>query len=221
MARRGGIETAIGQWAQLMEGMQASPLDFYAAIEAAIKRREIPGCRLSRVEWPEGGFFSARRQYLRAKRGEALIDVCGAPFGTAFFSSSWLCIPPPTIWKAIVLLLIGLYVGVDYSIQLAWLIQRNGLQQALQADVLWPTTLQFVVILFLDFLFMASVVIFGIIRPLFFPPRQTFYRYDTAEMFYRAVHEAVREVVDGLRSAQGLRALTEAEWKPIMKGLGR
>jgi len=70
-------------------------------------------------------------------------------------------------------------------------------------------------------IFNVLVFIFGMIRSLFFPPRLTFYQYDTAEMFYTAVHNAVLEVIDGLRREEGLSALSEAERKPIMRGIGR
>ncbi len=221
MAQRGGIDTAIGHWAQLMEGMQASSLDFYDAIEAAIKRREIPDCKLRRVLWPEGGFLSARREYLRAKRAGYHIDICGAPFGTAFFSSSWLCIPPPTIWVAVVLFLIGLFYGLQNLERFVFFARGNGFLNLFAFDALRPTAIELAAILGLDFVFLVCVAIFGIIRPLFFPPRLTFYRIDTADMFYRAVQAAVREVVDGLRSAQGLRALTDEEWKPVMREFSR
>jgi len=82
---KGGIDTAIGHWAQLMEGLQESPKHFYEAVTAAVERREIPGCHLRRVWWREGGIFSPKRVYLRAKRAGYLIDICGAPFGNAFF----------------------------------------------------------------------------------------------------------------------------------------
>lgn len=45
----------------------------------------------------------------------------------------------------------------------------------------------------------------------------TFYQIDTATMFQSAVHTAVLEVIDGVTSANGLRALSEAERKPVMK----
>lgn len=215
---RGGLKTVIGHWSLLMEGMQASPQAFYAAIEAAIERREIPGCRLRRVVWPEGGFFSARREYLRAKRGQHLIDICGAPFGTAFFSSSWLCFPPPHIWIAVVLAIIGLVYGLDTAQQLT---RMDPFHTFGMNDQFRGAITERAVKLGLDFLFVILVVIFGIIRPLFFPPRETYYRIDTAEMFYEAVHQSVLEVIDGLRTEQGLRALSEAERKPIMRGFGR
>lgn len=198
---RGGLETAIGHWAQLLEGLRASPQDFYSAVEAAIKRREIPDCRVSRVDWREGGLTSAKREYLRVERGEDLIDICGAPFGNAFFSSSWLCTPPPNILKAVAMTL--------GSLALLGFLTR--FRPGPMVSLVW----------YLDILLLLCVGIFGVIRPLFFPPRLTYYRIDTAEMFYQSVHQAVLEVIDGMSTQQGLRLLSESERKPIMRGLGR
>jgi hypothetical protein len=195
---RGGIETTIGHWSQLLGGLTASPQEFYASIEAAVKRREIPDCQLSRVDWHEGGTLSAKREYLRAERAEFVIDICGAPFGNAFFASSWLCGPPPSL-KEPIAIAIGSFVLLAFLGQARW------------AAGLW----------WLVLLFFFGVVAFGIIRPLFFPPRLTYYRVDTAEMFYQSIQAAVLEVIDGLSSAQGLRLLTEAERKPVMRGFGR
>lgn len=215
---RGGIDTVVGHWSKLIEGMQASPQDFYAAVEAAINRREIPDCDLKRVRWPEGGQFSAKREYLRASRAGYLIDICGAPFGDAFFGSSWLCFPPPSIFIAVVLAAIGMYYGFTWF---AGLIDLNPLQTFGMNPNVRERTGVLLVMLGVDFLFVVLVVVFGIIRPLFFPPRPTYYRIDTANMFYTAVQSALKEVVDDLCKTQGVRLLTEDEWKPIMRGFDR
>jgi hypothetical protein len=219
--KRGGIETAIGHWAQLMEGLHESPQHFYEAVTAAIERREIPDCRLRRVHWPEGGVFSARREYLRAKRAGYHIDICGAPFGNAFFASSWLCLPPPSIWLAVLVVLAAFGYGVTGVGDLVHLIQTNSIQSFQSWPALRDTLIGLSVQVGGSFLVAVMVFIFGVIRPLFFPPKLTFYRYDTGEMFYTALQAAVHEVIDGLCSAQGVRLLTEAERKPIMRGLGR
>lgn len=45
----------------------------------------------------------------------------------------------------------------------------------------------------------------------------TYYRIDTAAMFRTVVHHAVLEVVDSITSTQNIKALPEAERKPIMR----
>ena len=213
--KRGGIDTAIGHWAQLMEGLHESPQHFYEAVTAAIQKREIPDCFLKRVYWREGGLFSARRLYLRARRAGYHIDICGAPFGNAFFASSWLCFPPPSLWIAIAVVIASCAYGVStLSILLHVQFQPGG-------PYFTPWIIEILLRGGLALLVAVLVTVFGIIRPLYFPPRLTYYRYDTAQMFYRAVQNAVAEVIQGLRAEQGLRLLTEDELKPIMRGFGR
>lgn len=45
----------------------------------------------------------------------------------------------------------------------------------------------------------------------------TYYRIDTATMFQTATHQAVLEVIDAIVSTQNIKALPEAERKPVMK----
>ena len=82
--------TILGHWSILIEGLQASPMEFYTQIEAALEQRKIPDIKRSRVDWREGGILSAKREYLRVTRREHILDICGAPFGTGFFVSWWL-----------------------------------------------------------------------------------------------------------------------------------
>jgi hypothetical protein len=56
----------------------------------------------------------------------------------------------------------------------------------------------------------------GTIYRRFFKP-WTYYQVDTAFMFQAALHASVCEVMDGLTTAKGLRALTDEEKKPILR----
>ncbi len=80
----------IAHWDHLIENLQTSALEFYTAVEQAVASRELPGAKLLRVDYKEGGVFSAKREYLRVKRKRLIFDVCGAPFGSGFFVSWWL-----------------------------------------------------------------------------------------------------------------------------------
>lgn len=77
-------------WYHMIDGLEASPKEFYASVEGAVKEREVPDLSLSRVAHPEGGPFSPKREYLRIIRREHTFDICGAPFGRSFFFSWWL-----------------------------------------------------------------------------------------------------------------------------------
>ncbi|MEM6819885.1 MAG: hypothetical protein AAF578_13965 [Pseudomonadota bacterium] len=77
-------------WSTMIEGLNASPKEFFAAVEAAVKDKQLDKAKHSRINWKEGGMLSAKREYLRIKRQEYAFDVCGAPFGNGFFVSWWL-----------------------------------------------------------------------------------------------------------------------------------
>lgn len=80
----------ISHWYQPFEGLQASSLDFYRAVEEAMARQQIPDAKIHRVDWREGGLGSAKRVYLRIPHRDHVIDICSAPCGNGFFVSSWL-----------------------------------------------------------------------------------------------------------------------------------
>lgn len=84
-------------WYHLTEGLQESSQKFYFALEAAVCKRLIPDVKLSRIDYREGGIFSAKREYLRVKWKKYIFDICAAPFGTGFFISWWLGQSPSAI----------------------------------------------------------------------------------------------------------------------------
>lgn len=84
------VKEIISHWSQLIEGLQETPQNFYTQLEAAIKNRNLPDVKLSRVDHKEGGMLSAKREYVRVRRKELIFDVCSAPYGNGFFVSWWL-----------------------------------------------------------------------------------------------------------------------------------
>ncbi len=101
MAQRPRATEIFSNWYHFNEGLQASPMELYAAIEEAVHRRNIPDIKISRVDWREGGILSAKREYLRVRRKELVFDICGAPFGTGFFVSWWLGELPSGFWALV------------------------------------------------------------------------------------------------------------------------
>lgn len=103
MARKDSV--ILSHWYNLIEGLQDSSQRFYSSLEEAVKRRQIPDVDISRVDYREGGMFSAKREYLQVRRREHVFDVCAAPFGTGFFVSWWLGeIPPGGLWRLILMI---------------------------------------------------------------------------------------------------------------------
>lgn len=80
----------ISHWSTMIEGLSASPQEFFKAVEEAVNRKEMEKVKFSRYTWSEGGIMSAKREYLRVKRRDHAYDICGAPFGNGFFVSTWL-----------------------------------------------------------------------------------------------------------------------------------
>lgn len=76
-------------WQHTFDEVKFSAGEFYASVQEAIKRREIPDVRFSRVKYSESGVFGNSREYLHIEKGEYEYDVCAAPYGTGFFVSLW------------------------------------------------------------------------------------------------------------------------------------
>jgi hypothetical protein len=215
------VKTSVVQshWCKLIEGLEASPMKFYEEVEVAVSRRLIPESDNSRIDWNEAGLLSAKREYLRVKRGPYAIDICGAPFGTGFFFSTWLVEErnslgiieislilaglmalPFILWYifgfmlGMLLFLLGTPVGIAVSIHYLN-IHREGWDDFL-------TVIPYVGPLYQHF-----------VRP------NTYYKVDTATMFHTAVHAAVVEVVDCMTEAKGIRGLSDLDRKPVMSAV--
>lgn len=205
----------ISHWHTLMEDFETSGMEFYAAVEEALKERSVPDIELSRVEWQEGGMGTARREYLRVKRSRLAFDICAAPFGKGFFFSWWLARIPQKFG----VLLLGL---VLLGILIVWSILIQALGFFL-GTILVPVLVGALGILIRDGKIQAEEAILEIpfigwfYEKLFSP--QTYYRHDTTLMFQESVRNAVMQVVGELRNEKGLRALSDAESKPHLREL--
>ena len=225
-----GTPNVISHWHQLVEGFSTSTQDFYAAIEAGIRRREVPLATTSRVLWKEGGIASAEREYLRVERRRIAFDICSAPYGTSHFFSWWLARVPPRYGIFVTLgVLLGsfLLLGVLYAPLLSLL--RNSCLGAI-FGIAFPVIGLPLLLLLLGYLvheglvgdeeWVLSLPILGWLYALAFNPN-TYYRLDSALMFQDAVRAAVEEVINGALSEKGLRALSAEEFRPTMRELGR
>ncbi len=83
------LDNVVAHWDKLFENFHTSTTLFYASVEATLKKHEVPGLGATRVHWREGGIQSASREYLRIIGDRHCIDICAAPFGKAYFFSSW------------------------------------------------------------------------------------------------------------------------------------
>jgi hypothetical protein len=219
MAKLASDSNVISHWHHPLENFQTSAMEFYAAVELALAPKQIPDYSTSRVDWKEGGVLSARREYLRVKRGKLVFDICAAPFGTGYFFSWWLAEVPPSgglIWALFIVIgslifmsisvqafgaVAGMFLGVIGCIAallgLGYLIHQGQGGSDLEDRIL-------------------GIPFFGSLYERLFRPF-TYYKMDTAIMFQSVVHKIVMDVIDPLFEAKGVRALTELERKPIMR----
>jgi hypothetical protein len=209
-------ESVFSHWSILVENLHASPLSFYEAIEAAVEHRQVPQTVRERVDHHEAGVLSAKRQYLRVTREKLTFDICAAPFGTGFFVSWWLADTKPTLGPiGRTLALFGMLVVVGMMV--------SGL--GLVAGVAAIVVLLFGTMLVTGHLatngeisddFLRSLPLIGRLYERLFKP-DTYFRVDSTLMFQKALHNAVLEVLDELTTANGVRALTDSDRKPVMR----
>lgn len=95
------VSLILSHWFNLIEGLNDSPQQFYSSLEQAIQKRGVPNLKISRVDYKEGGIFSAKREYCRIQRGNYIFDVCAAPYGNSFFVSWWLGESVSLFWSMI------------------------------------------------------------------------------------------------------------------------
>ena len=206
-----------GHWHTLVENFHASPIEFYEAVEAAVRKREIPDLRFSRVEYHESGVLSALRIYQRIERKKLAFDVCAAPFGTGFFFSWWLSEPKKS-YKAQGCLAFMLLFVLGYLI-----LDKYGATGCFFAFFLGLLAMAVLVMGVREGWFLSEDLILdtpylGAVYEYFFDP-ETFYKEDTRTMYRELVHTAVLEVVDGTLQVKGLRALAPEYRKPAIRRL--
>lgn len=82
--------TIISHWSHRADAIQASSDQFYTTVQGLIDKERVEKIDIERVNFSQGGIFSAKREYLQIRRGDDVFHVCAAPFGTGFFVSCWL-----------------------------------------------------------------------------------------------------------------------------------
>jgi len=233
------LDNVVAHWHKLFGNLQTSVQDFYASVELALDARKIPGLKISRVKWSEGGVLSPNREYLRVEGDRHSFDMCAAPFGTGFFFSSWV-----TKRKAkLVWLYLTTFVFLTFVVR--WLLQKalgslwgassevaqglfmSVLRLGFSPFVMFP--LSFLIVLWLIAVAartgevgpeaaILTVPLIGWFYEKVFA-LETYYRIDTRSMFQSAVHSAMMEAIDGLLTQKGLRALSEFDRKPVSREL--
>jgi hypothetical protein len=202
----------LSHWYTPVPNFSASTSDFYARIEAELAAHKVPGLRISRVDFSEGGAFSDKRQYLRMTRERLVFDVCAAPFGTNYFYSCRFAELPVKVSIFGILLVMLLLIGFVFLAMMCWplfllvpvgvLALRNSGSMGLGG---------------LD-AFVAGLPLIG---PLYerFLRKETYYRQDTRLMYLTVVEGVVKRLVEEETASKGIKLLTEYEYAPILGDL--
>jgi len=208
-------------WYTPLEAFTFSTQDFYAAIEKELKDRQIPGLDMSRVEYAEGGILSAKRTYLHMMRERLTFDICAAPFGTGYFFSL-RCAEPPAMIRLWHLLTVGLgsliftyvfwkllgfvlgSVALVLAIALAVYVFRNAVALGLHDLDAW----------------LVKDPLFGPIYDKCFR-KETYYRHDTRLMYLHTIDEVVKQQIEEITGAKGIKLLRYREHSPILDELYR
>lgn len=202
-------------WQTVVENFNTSTLDFYKTVEEAVAKRQLPEVTFERTDMKEGGVLSAKREYLLVKRGKYIFAVCSAPYGTGQFFSWWLLERLPRFALLIVLgvlafvplLLIGMMATMGFVKGFIWfVIIIAGSIWAMQQGMLGEPGE-------LDTTLLAVPYLGRVYERLFRPA--TFYAEDTRAMFQGAISHAVKEAVDAVCNAKGLRALSLEQAQPV------
>jgi hypothetical protein len=209
-------DSVLSHWSTLIENFQASPLAFFQAVEAAVGRREVPQTQNSRVDIREGGMLSAKREYLHITRERMVFDICGAPFGTGFFVSWWLSEDRLRLNPIVkMLIVLGMFIFASLMLYFfGYIMGAIACAVVLFGGLAVANTLSTQGV-FNDNIIQAAPFIGSLYVRLFMPT--TYFRSDTMEMFEKAVHNAVLEVIDTMTADKGVRALSESDRKPIMR----
>lgn len=216
MTGHGPTSGVLSHWSLLIENFQTSPLAFYDALDVALKQRDIPVTTNERVLYKEAGIVSANREYLRIARETLIFDVCAAPYGSGFFISWWLADARsglPMVARIGIAFLIAVLTIWLWSVAgvATWLLLVTVLllgSAVLFDELVRNGTMADAVA--------RSVPLVGNIYVAMFKP-DTYFRIDSMEMFQKAAHNAVLDVIDAMTNEKGLRALTESERKPTMR----
>jgi hypothetical protein len=85
--RKSKQANVLSHWYTPVPNFTLSTQEFYTKVEKELTEQKVPDLEISRVEFAEGGLFSAKRQYLRLTRERLVFDICAAPFGVNYFFS--------------------------------------------------------------------------------------------------------------------------------------
>ena len=203
----------ISRWHHSVENLSTSTLDFFTAVEDALRIKETP-VQTERILLGEGGLLSTKRTYLRVSHERFAFDIGAAPFGKDFFFSWWLGRRIPDLGAMMgclalialpVLLYICLKIAGTFGGFVLFLLVLGGLMVYMQqGGKIGDVDIEDL---------MMSIPLIGPLYLRFFRP-VTYYSEDTRKMFEETVHRVVLDVVSGILAVNNMKPLSPEEAKP-------
>lgn len=218
MKPKSNADEVIEHWYTLVSGQQFSSLEFYRQIEAQIKAQKVPALEASHVDLAEGGALSEKREYLRMQRERLRFDICAAPVGVNYFFSYRFYAMPAVVepWEmAAFLLIVG--TVLNQSVRLGPILGPS-LVFLLLGLVVW---------LMRNAIGMgmrdidATLLKIPILAPIYerYFRKDTYYRQDLRIAYCSIVSGIVKQAVEELTAAKGVKLLREYTYSPIFEGL--
>lgn len=207
----------ISHWHQSVEGLSTSTMEFYAAVEKALREKEVADLRIERLTVNEHGILSATREYLGISFGRFRFDICGAPFGKDYFFSWWLVKRTPgfaALWGCATIIGLPL-VALAFISALGFI---KGILMTVLAVVIGVAVLKSVAADGWDAIedTILAMPVTGVLYAKFIKP-VTYYSEDTRLMFEETVHRVVVQVVSGILTLNKLPAIPAEQLKPQAK----
>ena len=203
----------ISHWHQSVDGLSTSTLEYYAAVEKALRDKQVPELQIERTTVSESGILSAKREYLRVRYGRLMFDICGAPFGKDFFFSWWLVKRTPgfaALWGCAALIglplvVIGFIGALGFFKGILFALVAIGVGVAVLRGAFsdgWSAIEDSILVM----------PIIGLVYKKFVKPI-TYYSEDTRLMFEETVHRVVLQVVSGVLTINKLPELSSEKMK--------
>lgn len=205
----------LDHWIAFHDCLNLSPSEIYAAIEKELEARKIPGMSISKQEFAEGGLISDNRIYLKLFRERLAIYTCAAPFGTGCFFSCRVVYVPAMVRLWHILASLALFGAIGLV-----LVKLLGLAFAIIAIV----ALLFAV--FAVFRNAAASAVSDIDTFLLKIPglstiyedwfrAETYWREDTRAVYVQRIPALIREIVDEITAAKGVKLVEQYQFAPI------
>jgi hypothetical protein len=198
-----------------------STKEFYADVEKELEARQVPGLEIRQVDFAEGGLLSAQRKYLRLTRERLVVDICAAPFGTAYFFSLRFADLPAAIkfWQ----LLLAMLLLFAYVAMMLWIFKiiygTAILTGLLVISIVMARNAVAMGLHDLDALLMRMPLIGALYER--FIRKETYYRIDTRIMFQEAINAIVMEKMEQVTLAKGVTLNSVKQRHPSLDDLYR